>query len=243
MGEITPFLQGILKRLGKDLIHITGFDGYKGICDVAAIIPNTGSFPFTYPQSKNAYSTIKPAVALFDFSTPWRKVSKAAARSRPWPQFFFCHYPVTLALVIRRKALPLPLVSYDQAVAEVGLNPTKIPIVECWHAGPIPFGAIDRVLVIRKHPQRVRTLSPRAIVLASPKLCETLWPHLAYPLTAKEEHIQMVLTMFENIDKKVIDDMEERARQHLERRRQSMSTDRIKDAAGCCQKNAESASD
>jgi hypothetical protein len=219
MGEATPFLQRILKRVGKDLVHITGFNGYNGIRESAAIKPNTGSFPFTYRQSEKAYSTLKPAVALFDFSTPWRRVSKAAARTRPWPQFFFCHYPITLALVIRRKALPLPLISYDQAVAEVGVIPMKIPIVECWHAGPIPFGAIDRVLVIRKHPQRVRTLSPRAKVLSSPKLCEALWPHLAYPLTAEEEHMQILVNMFDNVDEKVIDEMLERARRYDERKR------------------------
>ncbi len=218
MGAITPFLQRILKRVGKDLVHITGFNGYKGICESAAIKPNTGSFPFTYPQSEKAYSTLKPAVALFDFSAPWRKVPKAAAMTRPWPQFFFCHYPITLALVIRRKVLPLPLVSYDQALAEVGLIPMKIPIVECWHAGPIPFDAIDRVLVIRKHPQRVRTLSPRAKVLSSPKLCEALWPHLAYPLTAEEEHMHMCKKMWENVDEKVSADILERARQYRLRR-------------------------
>jgi hypothetical protein len=219
MGEITPFLQGILKRVAKDLVHITGVDGYNGICESAAIKPNTGSFPFTYPQSEKAYSTLKPAVALFDFSTPWRKVSKAAATTHPWPQFFFCHYPITLALVIRRKDLPLPLVSYDQAVAEVGVIPMKIPIVECWHAGPIPFGAIDRVVVIRKHPKRVRTLLPRARVLSSPSLCEALWPHLAYPLTADEEHMEMWRNMIENTDEAVIADILERARKYDERKR------------------------
>jgi len=219
MGEITSFLQRILKRVGKDLVHITGLNGYNCICESAAIKPNTGSFPFTYPQSAKAYSTLKPAVALFDFSAPWRRVSKAAARTRPWPQFFFCHYPITLALVIRRQDLPLPLISYDQALAEVGVIPMKIPIVECWHAGPIPFGAIDRVLVIRKHPQRVRTLSPRANVLSSPKLCEALWPHLPFPLTAEEEHKQMLLKMWENVDETVIADALDRARQHKERKR------------------------
>jgi len=219
MGEITPFLQRILKRVGKDLVHITGLNGYKGICESAAIKPNTGSFPFTYPQSEKAYSTLKPAVALFDFSAPWRRVSKAAARTRPWPQFFFCHYPITLALVIQRKALPLPLISYDQALAEVGVIPMKIPIVECWHAGPLPFGAIDRVFVIRKHPQRVRTLSPRAKVLSSPKLCEALWPHLPFPLTAEEERMQMYRNICKDVDKNVIADVLERARQYDERKR------------------------
>jgi hypothetical protein len=218
MGEITPFLQRILKRVGKDLVHITGLNGYKGICDSAAIKPNTGSFLFTYPQSEKAYSTLKPAVALFDFSAPWRTVSKAAAKTRPWPQFFFCHYPITLALVIQRKGLPLPLISYDQALAEVGVIPMKIPKVECWHAGPIPFRAIDRVLAIRKHPQRVRTLSPRAKVLSSPKLCEALWPHLPFPLTGEEEHLQMWLKMWENVDENVIADVLERARQHEARK-------------------------
>jgi hypothetical protein len=219
MGEMTPFLQRILKRVGKDLVHITGLNGFKGICESAAIEPNSGSFPFTNPQSEKAYSTLKPAVALFDFSTPWRRVSKAAARTRTWPQFFFCHYPITLALVVQRKALPLPLISYDQAVVEVGVLPMKIPIVECWHPGPIPFGAIDRVLVIRKHPQRVRTLSSRAKVLSSPKLCEALWPHLPFPITAEEEHIQWWLKMWENAGEKAIANMLERARQHKEHKR------------------------
>lgn len=216
MGEITPFLQRILNRVGKDLVHITGVNGYKGICESAEIKPNSGSFPFTYPQSEKAYSTLKPAVALFDFFTPWHMVSKAEAMMRPWPKFFFCHYPITLALVIRRKALPLPLISYDQALAEVGDIPVKIPIVECWHAGPIPFGAIDRVFVIRKHPQRLRTLSPRAKVLSSPKLCEALWPHLPYPLSAQEEHMQMWAIMLENVDETMIADILERSRTHNE---------------------------
>ena len=218
-SDVTPFLEQILKRVGKDLVHITGINGFKGIFESAAIEPNRGSFPFTYPQSEKAYSTLKPAVALFDFSTPWRRVSRAAATTRPWPQFFFCHYPVTFAIIMQRKNLPLPLISYDDAVAEVGPIPMKIPIVECWHAGPIPFGAIDRVFVIRKHPQRVRTLSPRTKVLASPKLCEALWPHLPFPLTDEEEHRQWWLKLWENAGDNVIADMLERARQHDERRR------------------------
>jgi hypothetical protein len=215
MEELTPFLKGVLKRAGKNLVHVTGLDGYKGICDAAAIEPNRGLFPFTYPQSKSAYSTVKPAVALFDFSIPWRKVSKA----EHWPQFFFCHRRVTLALVIDRKSLPLPLTAYDQAVSEVGILPTKIPIVECWHAGPIPFGCIDRVLVIRKHPERVRTVSPRAKVLSSSNLRKALWPHLPPPLTEDEENTEAWLKMFENWEPSAIEDMLERARLYDESRR------------------------
>ena len=123
--------------------------------------------------------------------------------------------------MIRRAALPLPRIYYDQAVAEFGVNPMKIPIVECWHAGPIPFGAIDRVLVIRNHPQRVRTVSPRAKVLSSSKLWEALWPQLPYPLTAEEAHMQWWLKLWENVDEKVIADLVERGRQCDERKRLS----------------------
>jgi hypothetical protein len=222
MGELTPFLRRILKRVGKDLVHVTGFNGYASIRACNAIEPNTGSFPFTYPQSQNAYSTLKPAVALFDFTTPWRKVSRAAARTRPWPQFFFCHHPVTLALVIRREALPLPLVSYEQATAEVGILPMKIPIVECWHPGPIPFGAIDRVMIIRRCPQRVRTLPPGANELSCSNIYEMLWPRLPYPLTAEEEHTQMLVDHFASSPDDVIADILERGRQYDERKRLSL---------------------
>jgi hypothetical protein len=53
------------------------------------------------------------------------------------------------------------LIKHHEGVSEVGDGAMKIPIVECWHAEPIPIASINRVLVIRNDPKWVRTLRHR----------------------------------------------------------------------------------
>jgi len=132
----------------QTICHVTSPEGWKGILEAGAILPNEDR-EFSYPQSAKSYAVRKRAVALFDFeqATPqqlqdhWFKC-----------QTFFRRYsPATYVLVIERSRLPGPLITYEEATAEFGHGFGKIPYLEVWSAQPVPRDAITKVIVVCAH--------------------------------------------------------------------------------------------
>ena len=129
----------ILPALRKGLIHCTSLSALASIFRIGKILPNDGSFPFTYPQSQNSYASHNRAVSLFDFETP--SVAELLDEKWKWGSFFFVHKP-TIALRLDRDCLKTDLIPNNAAKQEVGFKKMWIPRVEVWYPEPIPVEVI-----------------------------------------------------------------------------------------------------
>jgi hypothetical protein len=189
MPEITPYENTLslyngsrIKRLRQSLrhglYHVTSPNGFRGIVETGAIFPNDGHFPHTYPQSIKSYATKRGAVALFDFES-----ASDQHFVEYWylcEDFFYHHAPLTYVLAIDRSQLPAMLITYEQALAELGFGTPKIAYLETWCPVPVPFGAITRVTIVRKLPIRYHTFRPEHPGLLNPEaLADALWPTLS----------------------------------------------------------------
>jgi hypothetical protein len=149
-------LWGLLRGHGH-LWHRTSLPSLECILREGAIIPNTGQFATTFPQSKISYSRGLGAVSLFDFDTSdepyifdhhWKWITVLAA-----------NLPPVVLIRIRRHALdPAKLLlpadisrgdpRLDTLPDEVRRGQMVIPAVEALHIGSIPVSAFDGFILI-----------------------------------------------------------------------------------------------
>ena len=136
---IYPMLKG-------GLFHRTSREVYRGIKISEKISPNTGQFPVTYPQSKYYFASFRGYVSLFDF----RSASDRHCISihHTWGSFFFDQEPITIILRLNKDYLLDKLIPNDSA-PKLGNPKYKgyIPYIEAWYPEPIPFGAIDGLII------------------------------------------------------------------------------------------------
>ncbi len=177
-------LRFLIQRLRQSLVHVTGAAGLHGIRKSGAVVANDGTRPFTYGSSRQCYATVKVAVALFDFERATDE--EMVSTFDRYEQFFTLDRPATFVLHVDRQGLDL--IHYDEATAEVGGRPMKIPWVEAWVPRQIPISRVRKITVVRMDPFAFRTLranDPR-IDLAADQIVAEVWPHLPAPRTREE---------------------------------------------------------
>ena len=158
-------IKSLLPHIRRGLWHTTGPRGFAGIRAAGSILPNTGEFPFTFPQTGNSFGFHNGYVSLFDLGSAadeelidcyWK-----------WTEFFFTHEPYTIAIELDRDRLRERLI--PNAVARTrGSTTVWIPWVEAWHDGPISLTAAKGFILIPKLAGEV----VRAVALNDPLLAQ-----------------------------------------------------------------------
>ena len=141
-------LPGWFSIVKNDLCHRTGVKALKSIFDAGAILPNDGSFPDTYPQSKGSFARKHNLVSLFDFEK--QTENECLKQIHNWYRFFFDHKPVTIVILLDRKILSANLMTNEKAVeiTKGTFDPLFIPHVEAFYPRPIPCSAFTGYLII-----------------------------------------------------------------------------------------------
>lgn len=139
-AQIFPLLRG-------GLFHRTGIQGFRGIFNTGYILPNTGQFPTSYPQTREYYGFSRGYISVFDF----HNIPDAYCISNYniWGVFFFDHEPVTIVFRLRRDMLTDKLIPNDAAPKLDSLDyKSHIAYVEAWYPEPIPIAAIAGFLLV-----------------------------------------------------------------------------------------------
>lgn len=135
----------IYSFLKNGLFHRTSINGYRGIKRSGKILPNSGQFPYTYPQSKYYFGTSKSYVSLFDFSSA--QYRELITIHHTWGGFFYDQKPVTIVLRLNKRLLSGKLIPNSIAKLDNPENKGYIPYVEAWYPEAIPFSAIIGLII------------------------------------------------------------------------------------------------
>lgn len=110
-------------------------------------MPNTGEFPYSYPQSKFYFGPSKGYVCLFDFESATEE--ECIAIHHTWGHFFSDHKPATIVIMLNREKLGDELIP-SSAAPQLGNGEYRgrIPFVEVWYPKPVPISAIDGYIVV-----------------------------------------------------------------------------------------------
>jgi hypothetical protein len=141
-------LPGWFSKVKNKLCYRTGEQALKNIFDTGAILPNDGSFPYTYPQSKVSFARIHNLVSLFDFSR--QTEDECTKQIHNWYRFFFDHSPVTIVIFLDRELLTANLMTNEKAIemTKGTFDPIFLPHVEAFYPQPIPCRAFTGYLII-----------------------------------------------------------------------------------------------
>lgn len=133
----------------------------KNIFDTGAILPNDGTFPDTYPQSKNSFARIHKLVSLFDFKK--QTEDRCLQILHDWYRFFFDHTPVTIVILLDRKILTPKLITNEKAVAitKGTFNPIFIPYLEAFYPRSVPCKAFTGYLIICSVYEKIYEYIPK----------------------------------------------------------------------------------
>jgi hypothetical protein len=134
-------------ELRKGLLHRTSIRGYNGICSNGSIIPNTGQFEVSYPQTRGNYGFSKGYISLFDFESATNR--QCVETYHNWDNFFLPYKSAIVVLRLNRAALSGKLIP-NSAAPERGTEgyKPKIAYVEVWYPEPIPLSIIDGYILI-----------------------------------------------------------------------------------------------
>jgi len=111
-------------------------------------LPNDGTLPDTYPQSKDSFARIHNLVSLFDFENQTK--AESLKQIHTWYRFFFDHKAVTIVILIDRKVLQKNIITNEKAVqiTKGTFAPIFIPNVEVFYPQPVPCKAFAGYLII-----------------------------------------------------------------------------------------------
>jgi hypothetical protein len=154
-------LPGWFSIVKNNLCHRTGMVALKNIFDTGAILPNDGTFPDTYPQSKNSFARIHKLVSLFDFKK--QTEDRCLQSVHDWYRFFFDHKPVTIVILLDRKILTPKLITNEKAVAitKRTFDPIFIPYVEAFYPRSVPCKAFTGYLIICSVYEKIYEYIPK----------------------------------------------------------------------------------
>ena len=135
-------------KVKTNLCHRTGTEALRKIFHSGAILPNDGTLPDTYPQSKGSFARIHNLVSLFDFDV--QTEDECLKQIHNWYRFFFDHKPVTIVILLDRKFLQDILITNEKAVqiTKGTFDPIFIPYVEVFYPQPLPCSAFTGYLII-----------------------------------------------------------------------------------------------
>ncbi len=145
--EIQSQYLSILKTLrGSNLFwHRTSLSAFRAILESGSVIPNTGQFDITYPQSKACYGRSIGAVCLFDFDT--ESLDAVLSKSGNWGRFLVDRGAATLVIGIDGAKLDPSRLSFAKSVREY--QKTFIPFVEVWYRGDVATSKFDRLVLVK----------------------------------------------------------------------------------------------
>lgn len=121
--------------------------GYRGIRSSGAILPNTGSFPFSFGQSMHSCCHKLGAISLLDLRNPTRPLVGRNAWPSNWTTFLDNHKPITILLDIDPAFLSEPLHDYD-SLQERFPQAKMVAEAEKCYPSPIPIGAVRRCILV-----------------------------------------------------------------------------------------------
>jgi hypothetical protein len=136
----------LMPLLKKNIFHRTNINGFKGIRQSGYILPNSGQFPSSYPQSKSYFGPSMGYICLFDFESS--REEDYRINHHIWGMFFADQKPVTIVLKLNRHDLQDKL--FPNSVApKLGEENYKgfISFVEAWYPEAIPVSAIEGYIV------------------------------------------------------------------------------------------------
>jgi hypothetical protein len=141
-------LPGWFYLVKNELCHRTGLKALKNIFDTGAILPNDGTFPDTYPQSKDSFARMHKMVSLFDFEK--QTEDECLKQIHDWYRFFFDHKPVTIVIMLDRKILAAKIITNQSAIeiSKGSFDPIFIPHVEAFYPQPIPCQAFTGYIIV-----------------------------------------------------------------------------------------------
>jgi hypothetical protein len=141
-------LPGWFSIAKTNLCHRTGTEALRKIFETGAILPNDGTLPDSYPQSKDSFARIHNMVSLFDFSK--QTEDECLKQIHNWYRFFFDHKPVTIVILLDRKMLQTNIMTNEKAVqiTKGTFDPIFIPYVEVFYPQPVPSRAFTGYLII-----------------------------------------------------------------------------------------------
>lgn len=138
------------------LWHTTSLEGYRGIRQGGAIVPNAGDRPFKYPRLAESYGFLNRYVCLFDFSGITEE--QLVLDHWRWASYFTQHHP-TVALQLDRNLLAERLIP-NSAGFKTSVTTLCVPYVEAWYPVPIPASAILAYLVLSSAKKPPVVLGP-----------------------------------------------------------------------------------
>ena len=141
-------LPGWFSIVKNNICHRTGTEALRDIFNTGAILPNDGTLPDTYPQSKVSFARIHNLVSLFDFAK--QTEDECLIQVRDWYRFFFDHKPVTIVILLDREILSANLITNETAVeiTKGTFDPIFIPNVEAFYPQPVLCQAFTGYLII-----------------------------------------------------------------------------------------------
>ena len=102
----------LYNKIKGGLYHSTSVPGYRMILESKAILPNTGSFPFSHDQSQYSPCYQIGAISLLDLRDPKYPLVGRGAWTN-WTRFLTHHKPITVLLQIDPSCLSEPLHDYE----------------------------------------------------------------------------------------------------------------------------------
>ena len=143
----------LYNQIKGGIYHSTSISGYRGICTSGAILPNTGSLPFSHGRSPTSCCYKLGAISLLDLRSPSPTrplVGKDAWVN--WTTFLDNHQPITVLLEITPSYLSAPLHDFDSLQERYPYSAMVAEAEKCYPCA-IPIEAIHRSILVcaKKH--------------------------------------------------------------------------------------------
>lgn len=136
----------LMPKLEDGLFHCTDIRGIVGIGESGKIEPNTGDFPFSFPQSQASFGFNNGWICLFDFSGLEER--QLALHHWKWQSFFITHCIMKIILKLTRANLTKKLIPNSiRPLPNDNNYKVAMPIVESWYPEPIDIQSISKCII------------------------------------------------------------------------------------------------
>ena len=137
----------LYNQIKGGIYHSTSITGFRGICSSGSILPNTGSFPFSFPQSPHNCCHKLGAISLLDLRSPAHPLVGPDAWLNNWERFLNNHKPITVLLDIAPDYLSEQLHDYESLRQRFPGCGMVIEAEKCYPR-PIPIDAVSRCILV-----------------------------------------------------------------------------------------------
>jgi hypothetical protein len=132
------------KILRTGIWHVTSLHGFRGIIKDQFICPNINNrFKVTYSQTLNSVAKKNNCISLFDLENIPDEIYNDSIYTHQRHSILFAHQPFSIVLNLNRSKLT-EIVPYHKIENKNGVI---IGHMECIYPEPIPFSAIDKIII------------------------------------------------------------------------------------------------